>query len=136
MDDINGGGSFNGAADLADLAETTFSYLLRLSRGVTALADRARLTLFAGVGGCAEMEEIVAGLQWSMSAMKILTAQNGCNPAKSSAGDCEADCAHIVASLKKALEAVANGDCVFFADMLEFEVNPVIVRWQTWIMPS
>jgi len=110
--------------DLKELAATAALYLRRLSNAVAALADRARLSPPAGIGGGAEMEEIVAGLEWSMSAMRILSAQNGGNSAS--------DCAHIVSCLKMALDSLQNGDCVFFADMLEFEVNPVIMRWQIW----
>ncbi|MCL2352470.1 MAG: hypothetical protein FWC55_08070 [Firmicutes bacterium] len=116
MDDKN-----NGAR--AELAGTAAAYLGRLSAGIAALADRVRFTLTDGLGGSAEMAEIAAGIGWSMDAMRILGG-----------GGFAADFARAEASLKKALEAALNEDSVFFADMLEYEVKPVVERWRDWIV--
>ncbi|MCL2461268.1 MAG: hypothetical protein FWF44_01265 [Defluviitaleaceae bacterium] len=107
--------------DLTDLAETAASYLRKLSLGISALADQTRFTISESFGCGKETEEIIAGIEWAMWAMKILAEQKG--------ESCGKDGIRAMESLRKAMDAAFIGDCVFFADMLDFEINPVIVKW-------
>ena len=106
--------------NINELIDSAAQYLNRLAPGVIGLADEARFALHIDIE---RIRDIYEGIGWMMEAIaSIPFADLGLVPIEAHEGT-------MTKHLKELLSSYERSDYVYLADILEYEIYPVICGW-------